>query len=201
MAKRRQQHQQGDGGSREAILGAAVDRLLAEPASRVTLDSVASAAGCAKGLVHYHFKTKDNLVAAALTRIWEERRGRWEAAMSNSEPAAAIAACWQLVITEGGGGICTAAVTGWRDISESVVRTVNNARLRFVAQLGESVSALLSRMGLGCTVPAAEIASLMAAVIDGLGLQLASGAPAEALEPAWHAFWAGILSLTRPASR
>jgi hypothetical protein len=35
--------------------------------------------------------------------------------------------------------------------------------------------------------------------VDGLGLQMASGTSAEALEPAWHAFWLGILSFTRPA--
>jgi hypothetical protein len=54
-------------------------------------------------------------------------------------------------------------------------------------------------MGRVATVPPSEIATLVASLIDGLGWRLATGEAPEQVEPAWAAFWAAILSLTRPA--
>ncbi len=181
-----------------AILLAAVDQLLAGPVTRVTLDSVASAAGCAKGLVHYHFKTKDKLLSAAAERIWAERAAAWKVALHGPDPRGVIGAAWSLIANEAGRGVTAASTALGMESSDVVVRTVSSARLRMLSQLVEDVDALFRRMELTSSVPTGEIALLLMAVIDGLGLQVASGASADALEPAWHALWAGVLSLTRP---
>jgi hypothetical protein len=57
---------------------------------------------------------------------------------------------------------------------------------------------LLARLGLEPSVPASELGALFVAIVEGIGLQLGSGAPADDMEQAWSAFWAGLLSLTRP---
>lgn len=194
-AKPEQKRQEASAG----ILRAAVDQLLAAPVTRVTLESVATAAGCAKGLVHYHFKTKDGLLSAAAERIWEDRTAAWKVALQGSDPRAVIGAAWSLIGSEADRGVSAASAALGMESSNVVVRTVNTARLRLISQLGQDLDALFRRMELRPSVPTSEIALLMMAVIDGLGLQVASGNSPDTLEPAWHALWAGVLSLTRAA--
>jgi AcrR family transcriptional regulator len=185
--------------ARAAIIRSATKQLLTGPVTRVTLESVATAAGCAKGLIHYHFKTKDNLLSAAAEQIWDERAAAWKVALDGPDPRAVISAAWALITSEGSRGVSSASAALVMESGDVVVQTVNQAKQRFVSQLGEAADALFRRIGLRSSVPTGEIALLMVAVIDGLGLQVASGTPASTLEPAWHAFWAGILSLTTPA--
>jgi AcrR family transcriptional regulator len=185
--------------ARSAIIGAAVEQLLAKPAPAVTIDSVAAAAKCAKGLVHYHFKTKANLLSAAAAQIWEQRTAAWREALSGADPAGIITSAWSLLASEGSGGVTSAAASLGTQAGEIVGRTVRDCRQRFVSQLGSSTESMFGRMGLATTVQTQEIALLLGAVIEGLGLQVASGTPTADLEPAWAAFWAGVLSLTGPA--
>jgi AcrR family transcriptional regulator len=185
--------------TKNAIVDAAVDQLLAKPAPTVTIESVAVAAKCAKGLVHYHFKTKANLLSAAAERIWDRRTSAWKDVLAGPDPSAVITKAWALLENEGTGGTATAAASLGTEVGDVVGRTVRLSRQRFVTQLDVSAAALFLRMGLRPTVQGEEIALLLAAVIEGLGLQVASGTPADSLEPAWSAFWAGVLSLTRPA--
>ena len=61
---------------RRAHLCDAAYRLLAEqPAGSVTLSQVAQAAGVSKGQLTYYFKSKDELLAAAIERYLERERG------------------------------------------------------------------------------------------------------------------------------
>jgi AcrR family transcriptional regulator len=185
--------------ARTAIVAAAVEQLLVKPAPAVTIESVAAAARCAKGLVHYHFKTKANLLSAAATKIWEQRKTGWRDALAGSDPVAVIASAWALLASEGTGGVTSAATSLGTQTGDMVGRTVRECRQEFVAQLETSTRAMFERMGLEASVQTQEIALLLGAVIDGLGLQVASGTPSADLEPAWAAFWAGVLSLTRSA--
>lgn len=197
MPKRPARAAKSESEARAAITGAAVEQLLAGSVSRMTLESVASAAHCAKGLVHYHFKTKDNLVAAAAGVIWERRAQEWCEVLGGPDPAAGIRAGWSLITREGASGVCMASAALGTEASDIVVRTVSASRRNFTTRLEGALETLFGHLGLRSSVPISEVALLMGAVIDGLGLQLASGAAADAVEPAWHAFWVGVLSLTR----
>jgi hypothetical protein len=78
-------------------------------------------------------------------------------------------------------------------------QSVKTGRAQVRQALADGLAELLDRMGRTTTVPAPEIATLVCSMVDGLGLQLASGEPPALVEPAWAGFWAALLSLTRPA--
>jgi len=183
--------------ARAAILEATVALLRERRTADVTTEEIATRTNCAKGLVHYHFKRKDQLIAGAAERLWTARATAWSEALGLSDPKASIGAGWQLLETEASNGtaaICAAIGLG---SSELVVRSVNDSRRRFTASLTEATQALLRRMGLAPSVAASDLGALLAATIEGVSLQLVSGAKPDELEQAWAAFWVGLLALTR----
>lgn len=52
----------------DAILDAAIDRFVADGFEGTSMDSIALAAGVAKGTLYYHYKSKEGIVDAALGR-------------------------------------------------------------------------------------------------------------------------------------
>lgn len=184
--------------ARDEILRATVTELLERRGSDVTVDAVAKRAGCAKGLVHYHFKRKEHLLAAAAQRLWSDRARAWREALGRSEPEASLAAAWKLTSEEVSSGTAAAATAMGMNPGELVVQSVNSGRGEFSRELTGAVSALLERMGLEPTVPPGELGTLLAATVEGIELQLGSGVDRRDLEQAWSAFWVGLLALTRP---
>ena len=180
------------------ILDAALRVLMSDPGTTATIDQIAAAAGCAKGLVHYHFKTKDALLGEVATRLWSNRARAWRDAFSRPEASEALDTAWKLLRAESSDGSLAASAS--LGLSRDIVagRSVRDGRAGLVRALTDGLVQLFEHMDRSATVPPSEVAALLAALIDGLGLQLASGEPAERLEPAWAAFWAAVLSLTRP---
>ena len=93
--------------SREVILQAAAELLRDRGAGKVTVASVAEAAGCAKGLVHYHFKTKQNLWDAVAEHVAASRWATWEAAFQAPSASKVVANTWTLLVD--GDGVATVA--------------------------------------------------------------------------------------------
>ena len=54
---------------KEQISGAALDVLIRDGLEKWTVSAVADQAGCAKGLVHYHHKTKEQLLGTAADQL------------------------------------------------------------------------------------------------------------------------------------
>src|SRR3970282_2418196 len=94
--------------AKDRIVAATVAALRATPGAALTLDDVARRAGCAKGLVNYHFKTKEQLLSAAGSQLWKERQGRWREALGTADPEEAIGAGWRLLVSEASDGTATA---------------------------------------------------------------------------------------------
>jgi TetR/AcrR family transcriptional repressor of bet genes len=65
--------------SRKLILKAAVDSIATMGLGKLTLDQVADRAGISRGLVVFHFKTKDNLIEEVLSYLGRQYAGGWEA--------------------------------------------------------------------------------------------------------------------------
>lgn len=183
--------------AREKILDATVRSLKQTPAAGLTVEAVAREAGCAKGLVHYHFKTKSALFAAAADRLWSARAQNWKSALGGQDPQAAIARGWELARTEATDGIDKACASLGTLDDELVDRAVRNGFSAFAEALGGAADTLFAAVGLTFTVPPAEIGRLAAAVILGLGPQLSADPAEPAMEGAYSAFWAGMLSMTR----
>jgi hypothetical protein len=69
----------------------------------------------------------------------------------------------------------------------------------FSTAIAEAAHRLLKELGLAPTVPSEELGLLLAGVVHGMGLQLASGTEPQRLQGAYAAAWLGVLSLTQPA--
>lgn len=185
--------------SRDAILSAAASVLQAKGAATTTVEAVSRKAGCAKGLVHYHFKTKDSLVAAAVKQMAAVRIRRWSSALKADSPNRAIRQTWALLLDEASDGTVRAWTSLTSSNSKVVVRSVKDGHDELAHSLSDDVLDLLRSLGLEPTIPATEIGWLAAAVIYGMGQQLTVGEETTELEGAYAASWLGILSLTRPA--
>jgi AcrR family transcriptional regulator len=186
---------------REKILSTVEQQLRRSDGSALTLDSVAREAGCAKGLVNYHFKTKNELLAAAALRLVTLREARWNTALAGPDLESAIRQSWDLILAEVSSGFWNA----WTAISASgeqvTVRTVSNSLNTFNRTIASSVHELLSGMGLTSTVSQDELGNLMGAAIHGLALQLALGIPEPQIEGAHVALWTAVLALTERRRR
>ncbi len=160
---------------------------------------MAGEVGCAKGLLNYHFNTKDQLVALAAERLLADRESLWKEALDTQDPDAAISQAWELIKQEADSGFWRA----WTSLSASsdkvTVRTVNTAIDSFSRTLGKSVDAVLASIGLSPTIAVTELGHLVGAAVQGFGMQLASGVPESHVEGAHAALWVSILALTRPA--
>jgi AcrR family transcriptional regulator len=188
------------GKARETILESAESLVKKHGATAVTVDAVAKAAGAAKGLVHYHFKTKQGLLSAVAERLTTSRTSKWKAALRPGAAESAAESSWQLLTIESASGVTLA----WQTLLHPGSAVPDQAATSHVSDFSSSLGSALSQlfaddMGLVPTVPTAEIGWLMAAVIDGVGLQLLAGVSEEQLHGAYAAAWLGLLALTAPA--
>lgn len=184
--------------ARATILDA-VDRLLRRGGGG-TIDQVAQEVRCAKGLVHYHFKTKAALLAAAAARMGERRRQRWAEAFRAPSPQAAIDRSWALLLSESKDGTARAWISLWAQRDKVTDRAVSLETAHFSHTIAAAASALLRDLGLVATVPDEELGFLLAAAVHGMGVQLEAGAAPARLQGAYAAAWLGALSLARPAA-
>ena len=64
---------------KEAILSAAIDVLAIHGLNSWTVEEVANRAHCAKGLVNYHYRTKQELLGTAAQTLRDDRTARLDA--------------------------------------------------------------------------------------------------------------------------
>jgi len=68
------------------IIDAVVDSVAAHGISGTTLATVAKGAGVSQGVLVFHFKSKEGLLAETLRRLSEEYRAAWEPAIAHEDP-------------------------------------------------------------------------------------------------------------------
>lgn len=187
-----------DDDARQALLDATVELLAEYPPERLTVNAIADRADCAKGLVHYHFKKKDGLLAAAAREMWLQRRARWTDVLGRHDAQEAINGAWQLLReeTDSGAGRSAAELAGRDD--ELIGQSAKDGAREFREAVAVAVEGLLHRLDRRPTIPPAEIGQLVVAMIAGLELELDAGAGSNDAEAGWAAFWLGLLSLTEP---
>ena len=189
------------GVARERILENAEALLKHQGAESMSIEAVAAAAGSAKGLVHYHFKTKQGLMSAVAERLTASRKLRWETTFKAPSAQEAILQTWSLLTKESGDGTVQAwqSLVGVRGrLTDGMAKTLRDD---FARCLCDSLTSMLrDELGLTPTIPTSEIGRLLEAVIHGMGFQLASGTEEEELEGAYSAAWLSILSLTQPST-
>ncbi len=185
------------GQARESILEKAEELVKRKGSESVTVEDVARSAGVAKGLIHYHFKTKQGLMKAVACRIAADRAQSWSQAFDAETPTAALERTWTLLTEESESGTLKA----WNSLLSRDDLLTDQTAKKVYSEFSDSLGGALVRMlqnsmDLSLTVPANEIGWLLGAVLNGMGLQLLSGANRAELEGAYAAAWLGILNLT-----
>ncbi len=87
-------------GKRERLVAAAQQMLYEQGVERTTLAEVAAAADVAPGNVYYYFKTKDELVAAAIAGHADEVRARLAALERHRTPKARLKALVRMFVEQ-----------------------------------------------------------------------------------------------------
>ncbi len=79
---------------RTQLIEATIRSIAANGLSDTTTAQVAREAGLSQGIINLHFESKDKLLLATLTRVVDEYRAMWEAALAGApdDPAAQLAA-------------------------------------------------------------------------------------------------------------
>lgn len=183
--------------SRLAILASAERLIRRRGATATTIEAVAKETRCAKGLVHYHFKTKPALLSSVARQLAAARRTAWVAAFRAPSPHVAIQQTWDLINREVRDGTFRAWTSLLADRNTVTGQSVKTELDGFAGALSDAVTKLLQDLGLRLTIPAREVGWLLAGVVHGTGMQLDAGGSAAELQGAYSAAWLGVLSLTK----
>ncbi len=176
--------------SRERILDAAVNRIAADGIDAVRIARIAMDAGVSTALVHYHFDTREALLAEALTHSFD-RAGdiRTEGPQRLQDM---IEQCLPLPGEQ---------ERDWVLWVELWLRAVRHPELRpTAAKLYERMHDWF-REAIEEEFPdadAAATADRILALIDGYGVRALLGDPAVSLERAREEIWAGLAPVPAP---
>ncbi|MCB1444957.1 MAG: TetR family transcriptional regulator C-terminal domain-containing protein [Rhizobiaceae bacterium] len=91
---------------RSQLIEATIDSLAKRGYSDTTLANVADGAGLSRGIVNFHFESKEKLLVATLQHMSDEYSGHWNAALEKAGPRAADR-IWALINADFDRRICT----------------------------------------------------------------------------------------------
>jgi TetR/AcrR family transcriptional repressor of bet genes len=137
---------------------------------RASTKSIAAKAGLAPGLVHYHFKSKQEILLALIDRLIEDAEDRFEQAMMTDESCKAKLTAF--VTTRVGLGATADAeqVKAWVSIlAEAMAQTkVRNRVSKWLSGDHSHLSTLLAEAG--SATPAEHAATLLAMILGSFSL-------------------------------
>lgn len=171
---------------KDAILSAAIEVIALHGLNNWTVEEVANRAHCAKGLVNYHYRSKQDLLKTAAETLRDDRAARRRAAAGNPG-SLALDRLWAALVEE--------VETGWFAAWTSLLGAddpLRKAAAERPAETSAFAKALSHSLGLGDQLVAR--APLIQAGLDGLQLRLLQGAPATETEEAYHRFWVTALA-------
>lgn len=167
---------------RENILAAARVVLIRGDLTGWTMAEVAREAGCAKGLVHYHFKTKATLLRDVAATMKESRTEARIGALSG-EGTAALDSLWAVLKRETASG----EFRTWLGLL-----ALDQKELREILQqhagpgLGKAAAEALA-------LPVVPPDGFLEAILDGFQIALLGSADPAGLRDAYDRFWLGLL--------
>lgn len=171
--------------TREAIVDGTVAVLTESNSTDWTVDSVATKVKCAKGLVLYHFQSKNSLLLHAAERVRENHASRRIGAVQGQKGTQALDRLWDDLAKEVRTGAFAVWVTlvGNESTRKAAARTATHDR-SLIAAASEA---------LGIPSDSASLAMVPAA-LDGFGLELLQGKPTADVRDRFDAFWLSVLS-------
>jgi TetR/AcrR family transcriptional repressor of bet genes len=91
---------------RQQLIEATIDSLARRGYSETTMADVADGAGLSRGIVNFHFESKENLLIATLQFMSEEYGDHWNSALEKAGPSVA-SRLWAIVHADFDRKICT----------------------------------------------------------------------------------------------
>lgn len=172
------------------ILAAAGTMIARYGYAEATFDKIAKQAGVSRGLLHYHFRTKEQMLAQVLTRNLREATAmlREVLAQANSadELATRMVDTLSRLHSENPSYFAT-YIEGLGTARQSrVVRKEFSRRYReFRATLRDGLRNMIERGAIAPSLPAPTIAILFMSILDGLSLSLATAAGDDLGDDVW----------------
>ncbi|CAA9301030.1 MAG: hypothetical protein AVDCRST_MAG11-829 [uncultured Gemmatimonadaceae bacterium] len=178
----------------ERILEAAARRVRTHGGADTSMQDVAAEAGVSKALIHYHFKSREALLARLVGWLAEGVVGRERAALVDAPPAAAVDRLWGWLSDElARGDIRVLAELAGTPAAEVRRASADGAQARLAAA-AETVERLFALLGLRPRVPSAMLAAVTTAFVDGLAVDAAIDGAANP-RVAFDVFWLALLGL------
>jgi AcrR family transcriptional regulator len=178
----------------DRILTSAADCVIRSGVANTSMQDVAAEAGVSKGLIHYHFRDKAQLLARLVDWLSGRIIGRQRAASGHVRPADAVDMVWSWVEGELSHGDLRALVALSLDDTVEVRTAVRAALARRRTTATEMVAAVYGALELEPRVPAALLAEVLVAFLDGLASATMVSEPGEQ-RVAFDAFWLALLTL------
>jgi AcrR family transcriptional regulator len=172
---------------RARIAGAARGLLAERGVHGWTVEDVARVAGCAKGLVHYHFVTRDGLLVTVLGQVAAERMTRRTGALAAGGTAARDA-LWRVMRDDAASGLSRA----WFEAGLSDDAALQRA-MRPSSETVEAFAVNAGAVLVAPPLPSVQARTLLL-LLDGLEAALVRGAPENEARDAFDRVWLGMMS-------
>lgn len=178
-------------GSRRAIIGATLAILRTRGIHELTTDRIAKQAACAKGLVNYHFQSRETLLEAAITAAASQLLDpRVEA--TKTAGAGLVGRSWDVVAAQAADG----SMLMWAGVQSLSANPELGAALRATRadiqqRWQDAIEAWLDRSGFADGT-AGEVARAGWAMLDGFGFALLHEDP-DVLYPSYLTAWLGLI--------
>lgn len=157
---------------------------------------VAKAAGVSSALLHYHFDTKQRLLAAAASVLLEERLRRWATATASGGGIQALDRLWSVLEerSRDGSELAFAEFVAAAAHNSDFARRVSRAAAAERRHWKTWLPGMLRDIGAEPPLGSDELASLLQLLVDSLAGQLARGGDPAAGRATYDAFWLLIVS-------
>lgn len=176
------------------ILQAAARRVREAGLVRLSMQDIADEASVSKGLIHYHFRDRDALLARLIEWLAEDIMAREQAALDGCAPHEAIDALWRWIDGELSRGEIRVLLELQQDpATEPALAARRVSRLRH-AQAEATTTRLFEMLGLTPRVPGELMAGVAVAFLDGLAMETSLQPDREA-RISFDVFWLALLSL------
>ncbi|MGD8322675.1 MAG: TetR/AcrR family transcriptional regulator [Gemmatimonadota bacterium] len=180
-------------GKADRILDAAQRVLAVEGFSGTTISRVAEEADVSRGLLHYYFESKDDLLARMLRRsteeAWQIMRGLMDQARSADELADSLVRAMRDYARTHEGSLSLLAeglalARNHPRVQEEMTALHHEGQAVFM----QAFEALKARGAAGVSIPVRGLATVVIALFDGLGLELQTITGLDEDEETWTAF-------------
>ena len=180
---------------RDTIVEAACALLTSVGLDRITVARVAKEARVSSALVHYHFATKQRLLAAAAGALATRRAERRVAALASARGMSSLDDLWGSLDPLDSVERAAPDLTLLARQDRGVASAVRRARQEEQARIAAVLPAVLESLGARVPIPPEELAATVRMFLDGAAAALVAGDPPEDVRASYDAFWLALVAL------